>query len=59
MRRRRRKHPLFEVTLQHIVEGHVEYCAVCKEHKEGRFTVFYVDKDGERFYFAVCRECLQ
>lgn len=48
-----------EVTLQHIIESHDEYCAICKERKGGRFTVFYVDKDGEKFYFAVCRECLK
>lgn len=50
---------MFEVTLNHIIESQTEYCAICKENKAGRFTIFYVDKDGEKFYFSVCRECLQ
>ena len=50
---------MMEVTMQHIIESHDEYCAICKKRKDGRFTVFYIDKDGEKFYFAVCRECLK
>ena len=50
---------MIDITLQHIIESQTEYCAICKERKGGPFTVFYVDKDGDKYYFAICRECLE
>lgn len=47
-----------KVTMRHIIESKEEYCAICNERKDGPFTVFYIDKDDEKYYFAVCRKCL-
>ena len=48
-----------KITMQHIIESQTEYCVICKEKKGGKFTVFYVDRPDDKFYFAVCRDCLQ
>jgi len=44
--------------MQHIIESHTTRCVICGERKGGRFTVFYVDKDGDEYCFDVCRDCL-
>ncbi len=50
---------MFKVTMSHIIESQEEHCAICGEDKGGPFTVFYIDKDDDKYYFAVCRACLE
>lgn len=48
-----------KITMQHIIESDREYCHICKKYKAGKFTIFYVERHEEKWYFGVCRECLQ